>query len=185
MTPSTDTLLFDFSRPDAARRWRTVNDDVMGGVSTSRFAPTDHGTAVFEGTISLDHGGGFATVRGPIVPFDLSRFEGLAVHLRGDGRHYAVNLFLADPAGALSYRRRFATTVDEWQTVHAAFQDLTPTFRGRPVPDAPSFDAGRVQAVGLLIGGQQAGPFRLEIAWIAALAGPAPGSRSSQPTSYS
>ena len=28
------TILFDFSKPDAVKHWQTVNDGVMGGVSS-------------------------------------------------------------------------------------------------------------------------------------------------------
>ena len=33
MAAEEDRVLFDFSKPDAAKQWQTVNDGVMGGVS--------------------------------------------------------------------------------------------------------------------------------------------------------
>jgi hypothetical protein len=50
------------------------------------------------------------------------------------------------------------------------FSEFVPTFRGRTVPGAPPLDLSRVVTVGLMISDKQAGPFRLEIAWIKAVA---------------
>jgi hypothetical protein len=48
---------------DRTLQWATVDDRVMGGISRSelRSAPTGH--AVFEGEVSLERNGGFASVR--------------------------------------------------------------------------------------------------------------------------
>jgi hypothetical protein len=56
-------LLFDFSDPSAVDAWRAIDDRVMGGISRSqlRHDPTAH--AVFEGLVSLEQNGGFASVR--------------------------------------------------------------------------------------------------------------------------
>ena len=58
-------ILFDFSKPDAAKQWQTVNDGVMGGVSDGRFKITDNMTIEFFGTLSLENNeGSFRFVRG-------------------------------------------------------------------------------------------------------------------------
>ena len=44
---------FDFSKPDAAKQWQTVNDGVMGGISDGRFKITDNKTMEFFGILSL------------------------------------------------------------------------------------------------------------------------------------
>ena len=62
--------LFDFSDPRAAEAWRAIDDRVMGGVSRSRLRHDRAGHAVFEGDVSLERNGGFASVRSSL---DLSR----------------------------------------------------------------------------------------------------------------
>jgi hypothetical protein len=57
--------LLDFSRSEVAQTFRVINDEVMGGVSTSRLSSTD-GAMVFEGEVSLENNGGFASFRGPV-----------------------------------------------------------------------------------------------------------------------
>jgi hypothetical protein len=44
--------LFDFTGPDAAREWQSVNDGVMGGVSVGNFKITENKTMEFFGTLS-------------------------------------------------------------------------------------------------------------------------------------
>ena len=64
---SSDRLIDFAAGPEG--RWMVVNDGVMGGVSRSTIRRGDDvGTAVFEGTLSLENNGGFASVRTPIEP---------------------------------------------------------------------------------------------------------------------
>lgn len=161
------SVLFDFangtSEPSA---WRSVDDPVMGGVSDSRFAATDAGAA-FTGTVSLEQGGGFCSVRAPTSSYDLSVADGLRLRLRGDGKRYWVTLY-TDPGGALSYRTPVEPPA-QWTTLDLPFSSLTAYRRGTPVPDAPPFSPAQVRTLGFLIADKQAGPFQLEVAWIRAV----------------
>ncbi len=163
----TASPLFDFSSPapDAPDDWRSVDDPVMGGVSESEFvAGEDH--AVFTGTVSLDRGGGFASVRAPDGSYDLSGHAGLHLRLRGDGKHYWFTVY-TEAGRSVSYRTSLAPPT-EWTTLEVPFGTLTPYRRGTEVPDAPSFAPAQVRTMGFLIADEQDGPFRLEVAWIRA-----------------
>lgn len=167
LMPDVEPVLFDFSRSDAIERWSTVNDGVMGGVSSSRITWTDDGTMRFSGTVSLENNGGFASIRSGPALADLSPYAGLVLRARGDGRRYSLNVYMTE-APRISYRAAFETVPERWYTYRIRFADLTPTFRGRRVDDAPPFDPTCVQAFGILIADQQAGPFRLELCWLKA-----------------
>ena len=163
--------LFDFSSsPSSTEAWRPINDDVMGGVSESTFSSTDAGAA-FTGTVSLQHGGGFASVRAPETVRDLSDADGLRYRLRGDGQRYWCTLYTA-PAGSVSYRAPIRPP-EQWTTIDVPFADLVPYRRGTERPDAPPFDPSQVRTLGFLIADEQDGPFRLEVAWIRAAPTPA------------
>ena len=56
-------LVFEFTGPRAVDAWRAIDDRVMGGVSRSRLRHDLAGHAVFEGEVSLEQNGGFASVR--------------------------------------------------------------------------------------------------------------------------
>jgi monofunctional biosynthetic peptidoglycan transglycosylase len=156
-------LLFDFSEAGAADGWRVINDTVMGGVSESRFEAED-GHAVFAGTVSLDRGGGFASVRAPEGPYDCTGAAAFRLAVRGDGKTYKVTAY-TEPGGRVSYRAPVEPGApdDGWATVTVPFATLTPYVRGRERPDAPAFAPARLRTVGLLIGDEQAGPFRLAL----------------------
>jgi hypothetical protein len=70
--------------------WQTVNDGVMGGISSSRMAEAD-GVLSFEGELSLENNGGFASVR-RLVDTDLSQVTGVRLEVRGDQRTYQFRL---------------------------------------------------------------------------------------------
>jgi monofunctional biosynthetic peptidoglycan transglycosylase len=159
--------LFDFYSADAAEHWRIINDTVMGGVSTSAFVATGDGAA-FRGTVSLEHGGGFASVRAPEDDYDLSGAAGIRLVARGDGKRYNLTLY-TQAGGRISYRVPFQPG-DDWTTIDLPFEALTPYRRGRHVPDAPPFAPSGVRTLGFLIGDTQDGPFRLDLRSIAAAA---------------
>ena len=157
--------MFDFTSSDSVRVWQNIDDPVMGGISQSTFETTDEGAA-FSGTVSLEQGGGFASVRAPESTYDLSGHDGLRLRLRGDGKRYWFTAYTAS-GGPVSYRIPIQPP-PEWTTVRVPFADLTPYRRGTKRPEAPSFDPGKIRTIGFLIADEQDGPFRLEVAWIRA-----------------
>jgi hypothetical protein len=165
---STTVVLFDFSHPESTAAWAPINDGVMGGISSSqlRFDPAGH--AEFCGHVSLANNGGFASVR--CQPCALGR-SGLAAYLlavRGDGRRYKLNLRTDDSFDGLNYQARFDPPAGIWTTCRLTGADFAPSWRGRPVPDAPPLDPSRVRQIGLMIADRQEGAFSLALRSIAA-----------------
>jgi len=158
--------LFDFSKPDAAKQWQTVNDGVMGGVSDGRVRITDKGIMEFYGTLSLENNGGFASVRSKSKPLGLKEGDVIVARLRGDGREYYLNATVPTFRIAFSYRASFETKADEWQEVKVPLKELQATSFGRPVKNAGPVDASKVNSIGFLLADKKAGPFKLEVEWI-------------------
>lgn len=161
----TPSVLFDFTGPSDPSAWRSLDDPVMGGVSRSQFVATEEGAA-FTGTVSLEHGGGFASVRAPESTYDLSEHEGLHLRLRGDGKRY-WGTFYTHPGDSVSYRTALQPPT-HWTTLAVPFEELTPYRRGTKVPGASPFEPSQIRTLGVLIADEQDGPFRLEVAWIRA-----------------
>lgn len=158
-------ILFNFKQMDIAERWSPVDDVVMGGISTSRMTGTQEGTAVFSGEVSLDNNGGFASITSPMVRFDLSAFNGIAIHARGDGKRYAFVL----RCGMMRprYQAHFESEPDLWETVYLPFSRFKPVVFGSQVATAPEMNRKEITTCGFMISDKQTGPFRLEVAWIA------------------
>lgn len=162
-----ELTLYDFSTTTNTAAWQIVNDDVMGGLSTSRLRIAD-GVAVFQGEVSLDNNGGFASVRTWPVDFRLNSLDTLILRVRGDGRQYKFTARMDPGFNSPIYQTAFSTRRGEWQEHRFSRADFFPTFRGRLLAAEPALDLAKVTSVGFLISDKQAGHFRLEIAWIKA-----------------
>jgi monofunctional biosynthetic peptidoglycan transglycosylase len=162
---ASDRVLSDFSTATHLAGWQIVNDDVMGGVSTSRLELTN-GVAVFRGELSLEHNGGFASVRSAPAHHDLEGCDALVIRVRGDGRRYKFTARVDQSFDRVLYQTTFVIKKDEWQEHRFPLRDFVASFRGRVLSDEPPLDPARVTSVGFLISDRQEGPFRLETAWI-------------------
>lgn len=159
------TMLFDFSKPDSAEAWQTVNDGVMGGVSDGKVRIAEKNLE-FYGTLSLENNGGFASVRSKAAKMDLSKYAGLVFKVRGDGREYYLNVHVPTNQIAFSYRASFKTENDKWNEVTIPFKDLKATSFGRVVENGKPLNPSNVESVGFLLADKKAGPFKLEVSWI-------------------
>ena len=165
MAADEDRVLFDFEKPDAGKRWQTVNDGVMGGISDGRFKVNEDKKMEFYGTLSLENNGGFASVRSRGANLGLEKGDTLVARLRGDGREYSWNLYTPRRRIAFSYRSKFRTKKDEWIEVRTPVDKFVATSFGRIVRNQP-LDPTEVNGLGILLGDKKAGPFKLEVEWI-------------------
>ncbi len=160
-----DRTLFSFKTPEAAERWQTVNDGVMGGRSDGRFRINQQQQMEFYGTLSLENNGGFASVRSRGTNFGLTEGDSIVTRVRGDGREYNLNLYAQRNLGGYSYRQSFKTTKGEWIEVRLPVDKFVATWRGRVFPNE-KLDPQKVTGLGILLGDKKAGRFKLEIDWV-------------------
>jgi len=165
---TSERMLFDFHATTNATAWQIVNDDVMGGVSTSQFQISTNG-ALFSGMVSLENNGGFASVRSEPAREDLAGFTAFVLRVRGDGHRYKFSVRTGAGFDTPLYQCSFTTKQGEWEEHRLAFNDFVPTFRGRVLTDAPPLNPAKVFSLGFLISDKQDGAFRLEVEWIKAL----------------
>ena len=148
--------------------WRSVNDGVMGGLSSGgpSFAK-DH--MVFKGVINTD-GGGFSSIRARVAPKAFADMDGLKLRVKSDGRIYKATFRTDARYGwrEVSFQAPLPVTVPgEWEDVTVRFSDLTASIFGRPVRGA-AFDPQKVQSVGIILADGQDGPFELGVAEMSA-----------------
>ena len=152
-------------------RWYSVDDNVMGGVSSSTVDVIDSGILSFSGTMSLDNNGGFASTRAIFDRLDLTGHSGIALRVKGDGRSYQLRIRTTGRFDGVSYSSEFATDAGEWTEVYLSFSEFRPTFRGRVPRGVGPLDVSSIRQIGFLLGDKIDGPFQLEIAWIGAIRG--------------
>lgn len=81
-------MLFDFIDPRAVDAWRAIDDRVMGGVSRSSLRHDPAGHAVFEGEVSLERNGGFASVRSSPDERGQPGANTCLIEVRGDPKQF-------------------------------------------------------------------------------------------------
>jgi NADH dehydrogenase [ubiquinone] 1 alpha subcomplex assembly factor 1 len=159
-------MLLSFDKPESAKQWRTINDNVMGGVSEGKCHITKENTLEFSGNLSLENNGGFASVRSTAMKLDLDKLEGVILRIRGDGRSFYCNLHVPTAMPAFSYRAKVDTKKEQWQEVRIPWKEFRATAFGRELEKKSSLDASKVNAIDFLIADKKAGPFKFEVEWI-------------------
>jgi hypothetical protein len=162
-------VVVDFAKPGSIS-WSIVNDGVMGGRSTSKMESSRDGTALFEGFVSLENNGGFASTRAALPSLDLSSYAGAILRVRGDGRRYQLRFRADESFDGVAYRAEFDTSPGKWLEVRLPFEDFQATYRGTRLQDVEPLDLARIRQVGFLIADKTEGKFSLEIAWVKAYA---------------
>lgn len=155
--------LFDFADPASVDAWTPIDDHVMGGLSRSHLRHDPAGHAVFEGNVSLERNGGFASVRSAPAARGKAGAQSTILEARGDAKRFKLTLLTEDAFDGLNYQVTFTPDPDRWQTLRIPLADFRPSFRGREVPGTLPLDPARIRQVGLMIAERQAGPFALAI----------------------
>ena len=158
--------LIDFADEGATTGWHPIDDVVMGGVSHSMLQPYSRGVACFSGVVSLQHGGGFASVRTEPRQWNTAGASAFVVRCRGDGRHYKFTVRTDDGFDGVQYQARFQPPRGEWTEVKLPVASFVASFRGRPVTGAGPLDPGKIRQLGLMVSDKQAGAFELLLGWI-------------------
>jgi len=160
-------LITDFTSSSANLAWYVVNDNVMGGQSDGDFK-LEKGQLTFTGRTNTN-GGGFSSIRTKTLQLDLSSYEGVQLHFRGDGRRYTWRLATTARwrGEQVSYWADFETSDGTWSTVNIPFASFVPRYRGNQL-DGPDIDAGQITGMGLMIYDNKDGVFEFHLASIRA-----------------
>ena len=136
--------------------WRSITDQVMGGVSTGSHAVEEvqgERAIRLRGRVSLENNGGFVQVALPLHKqdkvFDVSQFTGLRIRVRGNGETY--NLHLRTSRCWLPWQYFFAEfkTTKAWQEVELPFEDFKPeSFTTRAKLDPAKLKRVAIVAIG-------------------------------------
>ena len=159
-------VIVNFFGPINSVEWMVVNDNVMGGVSRSRISINPEGNMVFDGNVSLDYGGGFASVRSSYENWEIGKFDGFVIKVWGDGKTYQFRCRVGNNFDGVAYRQYFQTNNENWQEIRLPFSKFVPTYRGRIISNAAPLDPHTIRNLGLMISDKQSGNFNLKIAWI-------------------
>jgi NADH dehydrogenase [ubiquinone] 1 alpha subcomplex assembly factor 1 len=153
-------VLTDFTADSPDLGWYVQNDNVMGGRSEGGFE-TAEGELIFAGSTNTN-GGGFSSIRTRRFEQDMSKYDGIRLRVKGDGRRYTWQLQTGERYRGfwVSYWAEFETTDGEWSTVDIPFSRFYPQIRGYKL-DGPELDSSSITELGLYIYDGKDGPFKL------------------------
>lgn len=148
--------------------WYTVDDMVMGGVSSSTVEITDTGILSFSGNMSLENNGGFSSVRSEWNPIDLTGADGMLLRVMGDGKVYRLRIYSESTGDNIAYNATFETTPENWKLVYIPFSSMVPTYFGYIV-NVENLNTSRISSIGFMLSDKQPGEFDLQVDWIRAI----------------
>lgn len=149
--------------------WQSLNDNVMGGISTGENFVTEKNTLKFEGYLSLENNGGFASIRSERSLHNLKEFDTLVMKIKGDGREYYMNLHTDVYIPAGSYWAKFKTFPNKWMEIRIPLSSFIATSFGRQIPFYPRLNKSKIRRFGFIIADKKTGKFGLEVDWIKAV----------------
>ncbi len=151
--------ILNFDSKQSVSKWKTINDDVMGGVSTSVITYNNE-YAVFSGNISLKNNGGFASIRRQLSGINLYNKKSIVLRVKGDGKNYQLRI-KKNRFDYYSYVYSFPTS-GTWESVSVELASMYPSFRGQRL-DFSNFSAKQIQQISILIANNQEEQFNLII----------------------
>ncbi|WP_230627067.1 CIA30 family protein [Photobacterium angustum] len=153
--------MIDFTQPNEHQYWTTVNDDVMGGISTGKFS-YDGSISQFTGELSLANNGGFSSVNRLLPPLT-NDINAVNLSYIGDGRTYQLRFTTWKDGYRINYKHEFETIKGQQQSKTFNFNNFKAVFRGRLLSGAPELAAQDIKQIGLLIADKTPLPFVLKI----------------------
>lgn len=163
MTYQESIPIFDFTTGTEINHWKIINDDVMGGVSSSSIVLDDNGNGVFSGEISIENNGGFAMTRLPVSISLNANSKKIILRIKGDGKQYQFRI-KANENQRYWYVQSFKTSTD-WQLIELNLEDFYSSFRGYKL-NKGNFTANKIKEVAILIGNKKEEEFKLTIDYI-------------------
>jgi hypothetical protein len=152
--------IYDFKKEKSTSNWYVVNDGVMGGLSKSKISINDSGNAVFNGYVTTENNGGFASVRHTFNKKIVDEYEHIVLKVKGDGKTYQFRI-KEKSSQRYSYTTSFQTT-GEWEIIKIPFDSFYPSFRGYDL-DIPNYTGEIMEEIAILIGNKRKESFSLEI----------------------
>lgn len=166
LTTNANTLNINFGGDHAANDWFIVNDGVMGGKSQSELSSTEE-SLLFQGIVSLENNGGFASIRSPYATFDLSSYKSVTIRYKSSGQDMGFVLAPHRVWYYPKYKAILKQTDNEWQSSSFNLLDFEEYRIGRLTGEMASADILKtIIRLGFITDNKKTGPFQFEIDFI-------------------
>ena len=163
---ATQPILIDFGTAGNNQEWFALNDGVMGGMSNGQLRYTET-SFIFEGQVSLENNGGFASARSPFEAIDLSDYSTLIVKYRSTDMDFAISLNTSRLWYRPNYKAQLPNTEGQWKIITSSLADFKEYRVGKPTGNSIDNDLlKKVIRLGLISDEKRAGAFQIEVDFI-------------------
>jgi hypothetical protein len=158
----TQPMLIDFGESKNTS-WYSVNDTVMGGRSSGSTSYKED-VLHFQGSVSFDNNGGFASVRSEYGEMDLSKFTNVTIRYRCEGQSLNFSLNYHRQWYLPNYKVVLPSTEMKWKTETFRLDSFKEYRVGRPTgSDINPEVLKRIIRLGIMTNDKKEGPFQAEI----------------------
>lgn len=163
---SDNNFLLDFGTNKNSPQWTAINDTVMGGRSQGSVSFNQNSLS-FQGSISFDNNGGFASVRGPFQASDLSAYTAVEIRYKTTGQAVALTLENHRPFYMPYYKKTLPNSAGNWETITLSLAEFKAYRLGKATGDLLSKEVLKdIIRIGFINGEKKEGAFSLEVNYI-------------------
>jgi len=165
-TMTETTKKIDFGKGKSGDNWQVINDDVMGGRSSSQFELQEN-SLIFKGNVSLENNGGFASLRSPFGKVDLSDYKTVTIRYKGTQRAFAFTLENERAYYRPSFKKILLPKSTDWETITLTLSDFEAYSLGRNMGYnlTPKIQEDIIR-MGIILNDKKSGGFELEVDFI-------------------
>ncbi len=163
-------LLTDFFLSEEKTNiWEITNEQVYGGESVGRFELYDGEVLILGKTKSGS--GGLLSFRSKPKIWNTGEYEGLLIHLKGDGKSYLATIRTKQHVRnrQISWRAKFTTkkNLDNWQVIKLPFESFHPYVykvdSKRFLTKGASVDPESIESIGIMIDDSKTTGFKVRV----------------------
>lgn len=167
MSLSQDSKTIDFGERGCGDcDWFVVLDGVMGGRSDGSITAAQN-SVIFQGSISLENNGGFASFRSEYAQFDLSPYKEVEIRYRSTGQDFAFTLNQYRRFYRPNFKAKLPKTDGDWTTVRLVWSDFNRYRLGTVLSGSlTEEDLQKVIRMGFISDEKRASPFEFELDYV-------------------
>ncbi|KAK9845099.1 hypothetical protein WJX74_010569 [Apatococcus lobatus] len=142
------TQVFSMSSKSDLAKWKSLDDPVMGGKSSSSISLSEAGNFLWSGEV-ITEGGGFCGNRVQ-ADLNLQAYDGLAFKVKGDGLTIKCSLKTAgiNNKPACAYQASFDTVAGQTADVRLAWHEFQPVDKAVIIDSLPPLDPSQITGFG-------------------------------------
>lgn len=156
----------DFGKTKSGSKWIVINDGVMGGLSNSK-AELLENSDLFNGNVSLENNGGFASLRSKYSKMDLSDSNTVTIRYKSKNQKVGLRLLKHEMYYMPYFKIYLPETNGMWKIITLPMSDFQEyRLESKTGKDLDKKDFEDIIRIGFIVSNKVEGPFEIEVDYI-------------------